>query len=492
MALNVKAFRTGLEKFVQSAAGDFIVKKMRTSPASIKKRLSGVVDDQLTSNEAIFEPLLDDNPVFAYSAARVLQAIGNGQARPIRKQKLDIAEEQILIVNGDLDVKGDIRNSYGLLVVLGNLKIGGSYIDQYHEPHQSMLIVLGSLQASSILTGGELMVHGDLHATNLLFGEDNHHSLLVAGTATAPIVIRQYDHDMRFGKLAAGVFFDGNRSSEEIRRTVQDRLPDVASENEYGGLDFDQPKLLAHIAKRAKPGNETHTGVNVREMARAALAHGRSESFVTALGRLQKFAAAGKKAGLQRKHHELKVKTAKPPTAAEIKAIESKLGVRLPPSLAEFLGTIGWLTVRGPNCTSLDTWAKASKLDFDTNIGQDHDSSEYANLYGKTKKNFDPDAASENFVRISLGEHFIEDEDEREDGDVITLILEKQKHREVPVWDVPRDDGYSHEKRGDDVHEWFSHVVDRLIRCTYIFWSGRRDELKALDDRADFDYGLDE
>jgi hypothetical protein len=251
--VNAEKFRVGLEKFLRTAANDFFIKKTKTSLTAIKKQLNGIVDEDVTNAQSLFEPLLDDNPVFLYAAARVLQTIGSRQAGSVRKQKVDIADEEIVVVNGDLDVKSGIHNSYGLLVVLGNLNVGGNYIDEYHESHQSTAVVLGTFRASSILTGGEVMVRGDLQAADILFGDDNHHSLLVAGKVSAPLVVRHLDHNMQFGKSAIDLFFKGNASGANIKAKVRELLPGIACDNEYEGLDFDLAGLLARLNKRGRP-----------------------------------------------------------------------------------------------------------------------------------------------------------------------------------------------------------------------------------------------
>jgi len=227
---------------------------------------------------------------------------------------------------------------------------------------------------------------------------------------------------------------------------------------------------------------------DLRTAALAALAHGPCEAFATALARLEGFASAGERLGFRQKQQDLKIDKGIPLTAADIQAIESSLEVQLPPSLAEFLQTIGHVKVTAPNSNKLTTWATAYELARHT--GQVHDYSYFAELYGKTAETFDPRVVEAEFVRISLGCHFIEDEDEHEDGDVVTLIVDRSKSGEVAVWDLPFDDTHGYERRGNNVHEWFTYIIDRVIRYSYIFWSGRYKELHALGGRADFDDGL--
>jgi hypothetical protein len=45
-----------------------------------------------------------------------------------------------------------------------------------------------------------------------------------------------------------------------------------------------------------------------------------------------------------------------------------------------------------------------------------------------------------------------------------------------------------HVKRGANVHSWFSHAIDRMIRSAYICWSDQQADARKLGEG--FDDGL--
>ena len=224
----------------------------------------------------------------------------------------------------------------------------------------------------------------------------------------------------------------------------------------------------------------------LRALTRAAIRHPAGETAAAALARLKGFAEKTRAAGHHKDGLGLRIRPGKPVPAAELARIEKALGVALPPSTRKLLATIGGVRIDGPDNNSLRVHAAPRDLAFDRFVGEvEHESDYYADLYGKKAKGWDWTAIAPRFARIALGVQFFEDDDEHEDGDVITQIVERDKPGEAPVWDLPHDDGYRHVRRGANAHAWFAHAVDRLIRAAYIRWSGKHEELEqgeAFDD----------
>lgn len=198
----------------------------------------------------------------------------------------------------------------------------------------------------------------------------------------------------------------------------------------------------------------------------------KSETPRHALKRLQAYADAGKKAGFQEARGELTPKLWKRLSASRVKALEKEFQIEFPPSVRRFLLEIGQFTVQAPNASGLRTECTREGMDYDHDK-RVHESPEYAPIYGMTAKKFDVQRVVNDYCRITIANLFIEDENEHEDGDVATLVIErKRRGQEVPVWHIPEEAGYEIEKAGKNFNDWVSNIVDRLIHVTYLFWAG--------------------
>jgi hypothetical protein len=224
---------------------------------------------------------------------------------------------------------------------------------------------------------------------------------------------------------------------------------------------------------------------SLRELTRSSLAHDTRESFEHALSRLRQFARSAQEAGLHGSHDPLVVSTGKPLTREQLAELETALGIALPASLEGFLLKIGGLDVRGPNLR-LSTSTTADALDFDTDVGQAHDSAYYADVYGLDEEAYDWDTVEQRFARVSLANLYVGDDNAHEDGDVVTVIIDREEPDKAKVWEIPHDDGYTHDRHWNDVGTWFSYVVDRVIRASYLIWSGIHDG-RELEDPSGFD-----
>jgi hypothetical protein len=99
---------------------------------------------------------------------------------------------------------------------------------------------------------------------------------------------------------------------------------------------------------------------------------------------------------------------------------------------------------------------------------------------------YDWEAVEQRFARVSLASLYVGDDNAHEDGDVVTVIVDREEPDKAKVWEIPQDDGYTHDRHWNDVGTWFSYVVDRVIRASYLIWSGIHDG-RELADPSGFD-----
>ncbi|MER5618230.1 hypothetical protein [Streptomyces sp. NPDC002215] len=110
-----------------------------------------------------------------------------------------------MIVAGDLTVDGDLStSSYG----------GGCF-----------LLVTGDLRARNIFVAGEpnVVVRGDLTASNGVFGQDNYGILVVCGRTTARIVINTSGFNMVFAEDPQA-FVMGHPNRQNVASDIDDEL----------------------------------------------------------------------------------------------------------------------------------------------------------------------------------------------------------------------------------------------------------------------------
>ncbi|MGW0964051.1 hypothetical protein ACWD4K_34755 [Streptomyces gelaticus] len=128
-----------------------------------------------------------------------------------------------MIVAGDLTVDGDLSmSSYG----------GGCF-----------LLVTGDLRARNVFVAGEpnVVVRGDLTASNGVFGQDNYGILVVCGRTTARIVINTSGFNMVFAGDPQA-FVMGHPNRQNFASDIDDdlELEDVLATDllDHGGANF--------------------------------------------------------------------------------------------------------------------------------------------------------------------------------------------------------------------------------------------------------------
>lgn len=109
----------------------------------------------------------------------------------------------IWLVDHDLHVPGDLdltqERAY-LLVVLGDLVVGGMYGDSDHP--ESYSLVTGRMRARDVVTAGWLEVHGNL-STDRLIGDYNDCGAYIGGDVHARLFYGEHHHFTIGGALSA-------------------------------------------------------------------------------------------------------------------------------------------------------------------------------------------------------------------------------------------------------------------------------------------------
>ncbi|MEM9594408.1 MAG: hypothetical protein AAGD06_09095 [Acidobacteriota bacterium] len=104
---------------------------------------------------------------------------------------------------GDLTLPRSLSNGHGL-IVLGNLKIEGSYDDYSYESYTGSLVVMGDFEVEHVASWGGLHVDGDLRSSGLVFAAYNDFTFEVAGTLSAKILVVD-DKSAEYDSPSAGL-----------------------------------------------------------------------------------------------------------------------------------------------------------------------------------------------------------------------------------------------------------------------------------------------
>jgi len=124
---------------------------------------------------------------------------------PVKLDQIADYTTEVFVVDGDLDLPGDLdlfaEGAY-LLVVLGNLSVGGVYRD-YDDP-ESFLFVTGDMRARDVITAGWLEVRGSL-TTGRLIGDYNDCGARIDGDVRAELFYGEEHHFNIGGELRADI-----------------------------------------------------------------------------------------------------------------------------------------------------------------------------------------------------------------------------------------------------------------------------------------------
>ncbi|MGV9312363.1 hypothetical protein ACWDR0_09200 [Streptomyces sp. NPDC003691] len=149
----------------------------------------------------------------------------------------------IRFADGDVYIPGDLdlaQEGICLLVVLGDLVVGGAYRDSDHP--ESFALVTGSMRARDVVTGGWLEVHGELR-TDRLIGDYNDCSARIGGD------------------VHAGLFYGENHLftiGGALRAEVVIGRPVLETAAPPAGIALDDPRLLEHFDPELLRVSEDH------------------------------------------------------------------------------------------------------------------------------------------------------------------------------------------------------------------------------------------
>jgi hypothetical protein len=149
----------------------------------------------------------------------------------------------VWFAEGDLHIPGDLdltREGVWLLIVLGDLTVGGVYGDS-DEP-ESFSLVTGHMRARDVVTAGWLEVHGDL-STDRLIGDYNDCGAHIGGDVHARLFYGEEHHFTVGGALGAGAVIGRPRL-------------EIATPPDAIGLD--DPRLLEHVDRDLLRVHEDH------------------------------------------------------------------------------------------------------------------------------------------------------------------------------------------------------------------------------------------
>lgn len=94
---------------------------------------------------------------------------------------------------------------------MGNLRIDGSIVDFESDTLSSFVFVKGNLSVVSLVGGcAEIVVEGDVHATEVIMGYGGHGRLAIGGDVHARLVVVDNHSTEIAGTVSAATFGYGN------------------------------------------------------------------------------------------------------------------------------------------------------------------------------------------------------------------------------------------------------------------------------------------
>lgn len=175
---------------------------------------------------------------------------------------VDGAEYDIVVVDGDLHVDGDLRTfDHGLmgLVVRGSLTVEGLYEDT--DDPACGVFVLGDMKAQRVITTGSLGVAGSLTVTEALIGFYNDYGAMIGKDVMTPLFHPENHYfDIRGNLEAKAVVGRGAqfrvpaalkaRVEGLVPKNLRELLVDEVLRGEADDeIELDDSKLRARVAK---------------------------------------------------------------------------------------------------------------------------------------------------------------------------------------------------------------------------------------------------
>ena len=198
----------------------------------------------------------NDWPAAAFLAAQLaVRAVADGAVPASTRiegnyEVKDTDEGHVTVVSGDLTVTGNFI-SEGLLVVLGDMRVYGAWVDEY-----AATIVAGSLTVGhSLLSEGVLAVEGKLTAPFVLFDYNQGYAVVLGGCQARLLI-----EDNHGGSYLAGPLQVDYLKYDEMHFEI-----DAPAMN-YGALlgrldelfqpEFAAPFAARYAAEKDQPGFE--------------------------------------------------------------------------------------------------------------------------------------------------------------------------------------------------------------------------------------------
>jgi hypothetical protein len=238
MQFDRDAFASAWERLVPTLSGDPVMQLSDWIPSisSIKRTMHAAIEAS-HSYEELFKQLTGafQDSRGAYCAMLVMRDLANPALLPDEHLSGDgaIRPDEARIIFGDAIVAESLAWAGGTLVVLGDLHIGGIYVDNFEV--RTQLLVGGSVVARGMATFGDIRIRQEAQIAEMVYGLGNDYSLIVGGTLRTRYLVSQY-HNIQSGALDAQGTLEEYQDIERLREVMVPEL--FVAEERNGGTEY--------------------------------------------------------------------------------------------------------------------------------------------------------------------------------------------------------------------------------------------------------------
>jgi hypothetical protein len=188
-----------------------------------------------------------------------ISKIGYLQKSIASLKERDATIYDLLVHEGDLIIDGGLntfKSGFTLLIVKGNLRVKGLYIDSDHP--ETILIVQGNMFAKNIFTRGYLEIHGNLEVDHCLIGDYNHGATYVQKDTRAQLFYPEnhyfkFLNEVEFG-YQLGEYESKNKkiniSRDEIYKQMDNLVDEIFDFDEWNIMDAQEQKEITDAGEK--------------------------------------------------------------------------------------------------------------------------------------------------------------------------------------------------------------------------------------------------